>query len=628
MQPLNLPEDSHWRVIYVGRIELHPSKKYYTFEVTFERLEIPSEGGVYPKTFKSLNSISRKVNLNLIKLFALGSIWNDDKIANLADNFETYSTFKNTIDFRSNSFEIKAEDYIEEGFTPIKRIDGKKEISHSMLVIEDKNNLKFKYTDITTGKTLIYKPSFIAIPSYEIIRFFLMGKGIYNSKLIRSNLYDKSENLIFDKDEVYYDEDSKTLFIKLKSGITQENAITVADLCESDLYRQEAQKLDHTLLPELSALSKIQIPITKYSKITFKAKRVVNKNGEWGLFLLFFNKCIGHRNYETVVFDHEDSYRKRSNDPSIKHDNSSEDSFFRKINTGTPENFIEDENTNNSFPSIAIKSNAFMNDLLNDSDEIKVEKVVEKNRNNRPPKAINKPISTPDYGQKTEESASDNDVAPEDVKDGEKATIYDPSEKRDESDSSEIYPLRFFQDFEIIMNLMRNKLKEKSANVKVKFGNILTNSGNNELVFTLNPSTIVMKSLLKGTSTSNSFLKLAKSKINRKLYLIEVLIDSKVIYILEPEFKSNNNTATTLIFHGKTFQKQNTDQLFQFFKKYVENKGVKNRMIEDRKIKENFDLIAFNHDLQKTKSSEFMTVSAALSKHAQKLADKIISVGK
>ena len=627
MQPLNLPEDCHWRVIYVGKIQLHPSKKYYTFEVTFERLEIPQKGKGYSKKFKSSNSILREINLNLIKYFVIGSIWSNDVIVDLANDFETFEISNNEIDFRNYSFEIKAEDYLDKRFTP-KKIDHEKEVSHSIIVIEnkDRSNPNYNKTKSKTHSTL--DASFIAIPSYEVIRFFLMGTGTYNSLLLQSNLFEKSENKIFDTEEVYFNEDTKRLFIKLKSGITQVNAITSADLCESELYRKEAQKLGIFPLEKISEFSNIRIPITKYTRITFKAKRVQNKNGEWGLFLLFFQQCIGHRNYKTVVFDHEDSFRKRNNIQSVKSNNSSEDSIFKIVNTGIPENFIEGENTNNSIPSIAIKSNTYMNDLLINSDDINVEKVIESNQNNRPSKTIKKPINTPDYGEKTEESASDNNIAPEDTKEKKYFTVYDPNAIRDESNDSPIYSKRFFQDFEKILHLMLKELEKKSTNVKVKFGNFSTKSNNEQLVFTLRANTLLMRSLLRGTSTSNSFLKLSKSKKDRKLYLIEVSIDSMMIYILEPEFKSETNTATTLIFHGKTFQKQSVDQLFQFFQKYVQNKGVKNKILRNNKISENYNITAFNHDLKKSNSTESMTVISALIKHSQKLSKAIISLSK
>lgn len=627
MQPLNLPEESHWRVIFVRKIKLSPSRKNYSFEVIFEQLSIGEHVGDYPKKFQSVTTLTRTVNLNLIKFFAIGTIWSDDKIVSTAENFESFSAYRSSIDFELNRIESKTSTYLNSGFYPELTMENEGAVCHNLLVYEDDFSKKItsaKGRGSNSTPEKVFDIQFIAIPSYEIARFFLFGTGVYNGFLLQSNLYVNTENKIFDNDQVYFDEQTKTLDILLKSGVSLENAQTIGDLCSFESYRCEAQKLSRIALTKTPDFSDLLMPIRKFERITFKAKRVKNNAGNWGLLILFFEACIGHREYVKLNCDTEDGFRKKTTNKHSENDYNPDVSGLTTINTGNLENYIDDENTNNSIPAKNISSNLKMNNLLIDFDNIEIEKKSRIHQNNSPTRRKIQITNTQNFGQITGESSSSSDIAPQDVKDVRHGNVFDSSQMRDNSSDSNIYSTRYFQDFEIIVQHMFDILRKQHRNTTVKYGKYERISNNDSVNFQERPATIDMSNLLIRKNITCSFTFRKGGKIKRKIYLIEVKVDFKTIYLLEPEFKSENATASSLIFYDIEFAQIDTSQLFQFFDAYVTCKGVKSRMVEMNKISEKYFLIATNHDLIGDNTHELMKVKEALLKHASKMSKKII----
>lgn len=632
MQPLNLPENTKWRVIRSRKIRLNTKKIYFIAEVIFQKV---NEEITLTKLVSN-NYKTVQINISQIKYFPIGSIWENDTLVNGLDYFETFTIQKSNL-FTKNSRIISIDpsnlqnisEYIPNKFQPtIETAEEKYYFPSSLCVYE---NTESFWVNTKDSKKL--KVSFIAFPCYEIARFFLFSIGTYNDKLLRSDIMNSDQNNLFFNDETWWtknDEGNQNLHIKLKKGVPYRRYLSVSDLASSGKFRNQAMKLQAFHLDK-DPYAGIELPIDRFKKMTFNAKRVQNHKGEWGLLVMAIISCTGYRNFDHIEVDHEDPSKKKSSD-NQNVDDWEEDEMDRiqTINTGSSEEYNDEELTNNNLEPVISPVSNLMAAFAEESEIIPYKKVNEVESVKRPQNLIINEIEANEFALQTEESNSNGTVQPVQIDEGGNLINYNSNAERDESENSIIYKDRFFQDWEKIVGLIGKELK-------MKFGerfSILYSDEN--LNFDSSPEKFKLYKMMSGKRSS--FLFRSQSKRPRYTYLIEFNINNRFIYLLEPEFKSQTSTNTTLLFHKTSYLKSSKDELMRFFHLYIHAGGVKKNMQQFEFIKTQFILNNTEHEVVKQKEKEVqnelghktkitenvkLTVGEALERHAEKLIKKI-----
>lgn len=632
MHPLKLPEDTRWRVMRSRKIRLNNTKTYYLAEVTFQKIDDKDD------SLRKLASNQYKtveMNISQIKYFPLGSIWENDTVVQGLDYFETFTIQKSCLfskESRITYFDPgnpkNLTDYIPKKFQPTIETKGDKyHFPSSLCVYENTESFRVK-----TGNSEQLKFSFIAFPCYEIARFFLFSIGTYNDKLLRSDITLSEYNKLFDNDETWWttnEDGHQLLHIKLKEGVPYRRYLNVSDLASSAKFRKQAMKLQ-AFLQNKDPFSGIELPIDRFKKMIFSAKRVQNQDGKWGLLVMAILSCTGYRNFDQVEVDHEKPSKKKSSDENV--DDWEEEAVDRiqTINTGTPENYNDEDLTNNDLDPIITPVPPLMAAFAEDSEIVPYKKI---NEEETKPKTVNIIINEIEANEKalqTEESNKSGAVQPIQFDEGGGKTVYNPNAQRDESENSLIYPDRFFQDWEKIIGKIGEELKKNFGDkVSIRYSD-------ENLNFDSTPGKFKLYKMMSGKR--DPFLFRSVTKRPRFVYLIEFKTDNRYIYLLEPEFRSLTTTTTTLLFR-KTFNLPvSKDELMRFFHIYIQACGVKIVMEKFDYIRTQFVLNATDHEVVKTQKKEVLnesgnkvkktdntklTVREALGRHAEKLLLKI-----
>lgn len=636
MHPLKLPEDTRWRVMRSRKIRLNNSKTYYLAEVTFQKINDKDD------SLRKLASNQYKtveMNISQIKYFPLGSIWENDTMVQGLDYFETFTIQKSCLfseEIRITYFDPanpkNNKDYIPKKFQPTIETKGDKYYFPSSLCVYE-NPESFL---VNTGDSKRLKVSFIAFPCFEIARFFLFSIGTYNNKLLRSDVTTAEHNLLFDKDATWWatnKDGDQELHIKLKEGVPYRRYLNVSDLASSAKFRKQAMKLQ-AYLQGKDPFSEIELPIDRFNKMTFSAKRVQNQEGEWGLLVMAILSCNGYRNFGHVEVDHEDPSKKKS-DKEQNIDDWEEEEIDRTqtINTGTSETYNDEDLTNNDLDPIITPVPSLMAAFAEDSEIVPYKKINEQEIVKRPVNTIINEIEANEKALQTEESNKNGTVQPIQFDENGGKTNYNPDAARDESEESQIYEDRFFQDFEKITGKIGEELKKNhSDRVSIRYSD-------ENLNFDSTPGKFKLLRMMSGDRIS--FLYRGKPKRPRLIYLVQFNINNRYVYVLEPEFRSSKSTTTTITFKKTSDLAVTKEELQRFFHIYIQARGVKSRMEEFDFIATRFKIEATDHDIEKktkikvtgengnektaNKSSK-QTVKEALTKHASKLATKILKI--
>lgn len=630
MHPLKLPEDTQWRVMRSRKIRLNNSKAYYLAEVTFQKIDGETVTKLTSNQYKTV-----EMNISQIKYFPLGSIWENDTMVQGLDYFETFTIQKSCLFSKDSRITYvdpgnpkNNTDYIPKKFQPTIETKGDKYHFPSSLCVYENPDSFGVYTE--DSKKL--KVSFIAFPCFEIARFFLFSIGTYNDKLLRSDITCSEYNKLFDNDETWWttNEDGyQQLHIKLKEGVPYRRYLNASDLASSAKFRKQAMKLQ-AFLQNKDPFSGIELPIDRFKKMTFSAKRVQNQDGKWGLLVMAILNCTGYRNFDQVEVDHENPSKKKSTNENV--DDWEEEATDRTqiINTGTSENYNDDDLTNNDIDPIITPVPPLMAAFTEDSEIVPYKKINEEETKPKPVNIIINEIEANDKALQTEESNKSGTVQPIQFDEGGGKTVYDPNAQRDESENSLIYPDRFFQDWEKIIQKIGEELKKN-------FGNRASIRYSDEnLNFDSTPEKFKLYKMMSGKRTP--FLFRSTTKRPRFVYLIEFKIDNRYIYLLEPEFKSLTTTTTTLLFHKTSKLAVSKDELMRFFHIYIQAGGVKITMEKFDYIRTQFKLNATDHEVVKRgnkklddgnnrvkRSHNYLTSKEALAKHAKKLGEKLIN---
>lgn len=638
MHPLKLPEDTRWRVMRSRKIRLNNSKTYYLAEVTFQKINDKDD------SLRKLASNQYKtveMNISQVKYFPLGSIWKNDTMVQGLDYFETFTIQKSCLFSKESrimyfdpSNPKNNTDYIQKKFQPTIETKGDKYHFPSSLCVYENPELFW----VNTGDSKKLKVSFIAFPCFEIARFFLFSIGTYNNKLLRSDVTTAEHNLLFDKDVTWWatnKDGDQELHIKLREGVPYRRYLNVSDLASSAKFRKQAMKIQ-AYLQGKDPFSEIELPIDRFKKLTFSAKRVQNQGGEWGLLVMAILSCSGYRNFGHVEVDHEDPSKKKSDkEQNIDDWEGEEIDRTQTINTGTSETYNDEDLTNNDLDPIITPVPPLMAAFAEDSEIIPYKKVNEKERVKRPVNSIINEIEANEKALQTEESNKNGTVQPIQFDEGGSKTNYNPDAARDESEESQIYEDRFFQDFEKIIGKIGEELKKNHGNrVSIRYSD-------ENLNFDSTPGKFKLLKMMSGDRIS--FLYRGKPKRPRLIYLIQFNINNRYVYVLEPEFRSSTFTTTTLTFK-KTSDLPITKEEFQrFFHIYIQAKGVKPKMEKFNFIATHFKIEATDHDIEKkintkvvsengdqktVKISSKQTVNEALTKHALKLFKKLTALSK
>lgn len=631
MHPLKLPEDTRWRVMRSRKIRLNNTKTYYLAEVTFQKIDDKDD------SLRKLASNQYKtveMNISQIKYFPLGSIWENDTMVQGLDYFETVTIQKSSLFSKESQITYfdpanpNNKDYIPKKFQPTIETKGDKYYFPSSLCVYE--NSESFWVNTEDSKRL--KVSFIAFPCYEIARFFLFNIGTYNDKLLRSDITLSEYNKLFDNDETWWttnEDGHQQLHIKLKEGVPYRRYLNVSDLASSAKFRKQAMKLQ-AFLQNKDPFSGIELPIDRFKKMTFSAKRVQNQDGKWGLLVMAILSCTGYRNFDQVEVDHEKPSKKKSSDENV--DDWEEEAVDRiqTINTGTSETYNDEDLTNNDLDPIINPVPSLMAAFAEDSEIVPYKKINEEETKPKPINIIINEIEANEKALQTEESNKSGTVQPIQFDEGGGKTVYDPNAQRDKSENSLIYPDRFFQDWEKIIQKIGEELKKN-------FGNRASIRYSNEnLNFVSTPEKFKLYKMMSGKR--NPFLFRSVTKRPRFIYLIEFKIDNRCIYLLEPEFKSLTTTTTTLLFRKTSNLPVSKDELKRFFHIYIQASGVKIAMEKFEYIRTQFRLNATDHEVAKKQEKEVvnesgdnvkkndnikLTVREALNRHAFKLIDKI-----
>ncbi|WP_294669285.1 hypothetical protein [uncultured Fluviicola sp.] len=631
MHPLHLPKDKKWRVIRINGIRLKNSKAYYVCKASFQEI---TQSNPSPKKMASSRYQTIEFNLSQIKFFPLGSVWENDKMIEGVDYFDTF-TMKNSELFKSNTSQSSSPDgkYIQDKFHPAVNTNSGNYLFRSSLCIYESQK-GFSLT--TDGKT--YTTQFIAFPCYEIARHFFFSIGIYNSKLLQSNLANSFHNKLFDNDKTLLSRNEQQrdqLHIRLKSGVPYNKYLSVADLASSEKFRDLAMKMQSFLIKEeIDPFEDLQLPISTFKKLSFSAKKVQREDGTWGLLVFAILNCSGYRNFTEVEVDHETPSKKKTADEETEGNTENSNEVIKTINTGTPEDYNEEDLTNNDLDPLIEETSQLMKSFAEDSEIIPYSKVNEEPKANRAKDLIIIETKADERALQTEESDKNSNVHPIQFEEDQKEKIkYDQSQPRDESEDSVMYRDRFFQDFEKIVERISSQLK---INYDERFA---IRYADENLNFDTDPEKFKLYNMMSGTKPS--FLFRNNTKRSRLIYLIEFKIDERYVYLLEPEFESGDSTTTTLTLHKTSHLALSKDEICKFFNVYISAEGVRKRILEDDYIRTHFIIDATDHYIIKTEKTiekdtlgkeiivaknQDMTVREALSKHADKILRKLIKL--
>jgi hypothetical protein len=613
------------------KIQLNDSKTYYSAEVDFQRIiENETLTRMISNRYQTV-----KMNVSQIKYFPIGSIWENDTMIRGVDYFETISIYNSALFGKNTRFIIDPwSNYLKSRFHPAIETKSKQEDKNkrhtfpsSLSIYEKKDGFWI------TQNEKRFKAAFIAFHSYEIARFFLLSIGTYNNKILRSNLMDAGENLLFDNDSTWWttnQDGDQEIHIKLKEGVPYRRYLNVSDLAGSSKFRKEAMKLQ-AFLQDRDPFSEIELPIDRFKKMTLSVKRVENTTGEWGLLVMTILSCSGFRNFKQVEVDHEDPSKKKSHDQEVDDWEEEEQDRIQAVNTGTSETYNDEELTNNDLPPIVTPVPPLMAAFAEDSEIVPYEKINELEVVKRPVNSIINEIEANEKALQTEESNRSGTVQPIQFDEGGKI-IYNPNAPRDESENSLIYTDRFFQDFEKIVAKISDKLKQTFHN------RVSVNYADEHLNFNATPEKFMLRKMKSGHR--DPFLYRSVTKQPRRIYLVEFKIDGRFVYLLEPEFRGST-TTTTLTFAKTSKLAATKEELQRFFHIYIQAKGVKPKMESFDFIANQFKVEATNHDIEKISEITVMdesgnrrtekknvkhTVKEAIEKHTLKLTTKILKI--
>lgn len=629
MQPLGLTKDTQWRVMRCRKIQLNDSKTYYSAEVDFLRI---IENETLTRMISNRYQTVR-MNVSQLKYFPIGSIWENDTMIRGVDYFETINIYNSSLFGKKTRFIIDHwSNYLKSRFHPAIETKSKQEDKNNRYTFPSSLSIYEKKDGfLITQNEKRFKAAFIAFHSYEIARFFLLSIGTYNNKILRSNLMDARENLLFDNDSTWWttnQDGDQEIHIKLKEGVPYRRYLNVSDLAGSSKFRKEAMKLQ-SFLRGKDPYAEIELPIDRFKKMTLSVKRVENTSGEWGLLVMAILSCTGYRNFKQVEVDHENPSKKKSHEQEVDDWEEEELDRIQAINTGTSETYNDQELTNNDLPPIITPVPPLMAVFAQDSEIVPYEKINEETERKRPINTIINEIEANEKALQTEESNQSGTVQPMQFDEG-GIIVYNPNAPRDESEDSLIYTDRFFQDFEKIVGRISDTLKQTfNDRVSVSYAD-------EHLNFNSAPEKFMLRKMKSGYR--DSFLYRSVTKRPRLIYLVEFKIDERFVYLLEPEFRGST-TTTTLTFAKTSNLAATKEELQRFFHFYIQAKGVKRSMETFEYITKQYQISATDHEIEKkekkivhdsdgnqkvVKDGGKLTVGEALAKHAGKLAVKLM----
>lgn len=301
---INLPDNRPWRLEHVEDIE-HFENGFYNVICYFQHVKpwivVNYRNGEDLKSIKSYDRtyfIRREVNLEYVKCFPIGSIWQKGQAPIMPSYFGEFSITSNVLKGIKPSFDF-IKDRIDGSFIASK--EDESYFKTDCLIFEPKKPLFAKR--LNDGTYSISKEkvgtelTFIKFFGYEIYRSFLTSRthGTLNHRMLASR---KSHNLVFDDNRTKIINGKRQVYLKNEDD--HPNVFLIGNAVYDEKFKFAIKRVISRVLkkdePE-RLFEGLEFPFDTFSSMKVYAKLVKreNKKDVWGLVVYQIAETQGYQ---------------------------------------------------------------------------------------------------------------------------------------------------------------------------------------------------------------------------------------------------------------------------------------------------------------------------------------------